>query len=95
MSDYEKITLARVKTKALVDHVLHLLMLHANNAIIVYSPTLAEQIPRSYAANAFSMFQHAMHDYEIVRVCALWDAARRDRESIPSVSWSEQGGLLH
>jgi hypothetical protein len=55
------------------------------NRLIVYSPILAAQIPRSYAANAFNVFQWSALNYEIVRVCALWDNPRRDRASIPTV----------
>jgi hypothetical protein len=54
----------------------------------VFSPILASQIPRSYAANAFNLFQHVMHDFELVRLCALWDRPvneRDEKESIPTV----------
>jgi hypothetical protein len=40
-------------------HLFQLIALHENNAIVVYSDTLALQIPRSYAANAFNVFQQA------------------------------------
>ena len=34
--------------------------------------------------NAFNIFREAMHQSEYVRLCALWDAATIDRESIPT-----------
>ena len=51
---------------------------------MVFSPVLASQIPRSYAANAFNVFQRGLHQFEIVRLCALWDAAEAEKENIPA-----------
>jgi HEPN superfamily AbiU2-like protein len=68
-----------------VEHLVYVLAFHESNAIIVYSSALASQIPRSYAANAFNVFQEAMHRFEILRLCALWDPPRKDRESIPTI----------
>jgi AbiU2 len=85
MMTADRVRAAKEKTQRVVDHLLHLLALHENNAIVVYSPTLASQIPRSYAANAFNMFQESLHRFEIVRLCALWDLPSPDRESIPTI----------
>jgi hypothetical protein len=49
------------------------------------SDTLSSQIPTSRAANAFNVFQRRLHQLEIVRLCALWDRAGDERESIPSI----------
>jgi len=68
-----------------MDHFLYVLELHANNSFVIYSPVLAAQIPRSYAANAFKVFQRGMHQIEIVRLCALWDSADEKKENIPTV----------
>ncbi|RTL88032.1 MAG: hypothetical protein EKK29_05480 [Hyphomicrobiales bacterium] len=68
-----------------VDHFLYSLELHENNAIIVYSPTLTDQIPASHAASAFAVFQRGLHQLEIIRLCALWDKAELDNECIPTV----------
>jgi hypothetical protein len=76
---------ARLSTRKLIDHVHYLLDLHENNAIAIYSDTLAKQIKRSDAAAAFNVFQSAMHQFELVRLCALWDSAQLDRESIMTV----------
>jgi hypothetical protein len=43
------------------------------------------QIPKSFAANAFNVFERSMHEYEIVRLCALWDRAELDKESVPTI----------
>ncbi len=80
----ERIEMARFKIHRVVDHLLYLLELHENNAIIVYSPTLSSQIPNSYAASAFKVFQNGLHHFEIVRLCALWDRAGEDKENIPT-----------
>ena len=58
-----------------VDHLQYLLYIHKNNAVALYSDTLSKQIPKSYAANAFNIFREAMHQIELVRICAVWDAA--------------------
>lgn len=81
----DRIATAKVKTGRVVDHLLHLLALHENNAIISYSPKLAAQIPTSYAANAFQIFQHGLHRFELVRLCALWDGIDQDKENIPTI----------
>jgi hypothetical protein len=81
----KRITEARRLTERLVDHAHYLLDIRENNAIVVYSDRLSKQIPRSYAANAFNVFREAMHQIEIVRLCALWDQAHVDNETIMSV----------
>ena len=84
-----RIAEAKRVTERLVDHVQYALDIHENNAIVLYSDILSKQISKSYAANAFNVFREAMHQIEIVRICALWDQARVeknrtqvDRESI-------------
>jgi hypothetical protein len=81
----KRIDEARLTTKRLIDHVHYLLDIHENNAIAIYSDTLAKQIKRSDAAAAFNAFQSAMHQFELVRLCALWDSAQLDRESLMTV----------
>ena len=73
LTDQKRTELAKVKLENLVGHFVYLIALHEINAIVVYSKKLSEQIPRSYAANAFNLFREAMHQIEIVRLCALWD----------------------
>ena len=85
MTTAERIQAAKVKTERVVDHLLYLLALHENNAIIVYSDTLSSQISRSLAANAFNVFQGGLHQFEIVRLCALWDTPGADKENIPTI----------
>jgi AbiU2 len=75
---------AKRLTARVVDHLQYLLDIHENNAVVLYSDTLSKQIPKSYAANAFNVFREAMHQIELVRICALWDAPVRGRESIPT-----------
>jgi hypothetical protein len=81
----ERIDEAKRLTARVVDHLQYLLDIHENNAIVLYSDTLSKQIPESYAANAFNVFREAMHQIELVRICALWDAPVTGRESIPTV----------
>ena len=79
LSDKECIALAKAKMDRVLDHFLYVLELHENNKFITYSPILVRQIPRSYAANAFNVFQRAMLQIEIVRLCALWDVLDAER----------------
>ena len=52
---------------------------------MVYSSLLSSQIPQSFGANAFNVFRRSMHQFEIVRLCALWDCADPDKENIPTI----------
>jgi AbiU2 len=81
----ERVSMAKEKTRRVVDHLMYLLELHENNAIVLYSPTLSAQIPTSFAANAFNVFQRGLHQFEIVRLCALWDSVDLDKENVPTV----------
>src|SRR3979411_945048 len=81
----ERIEFAKTKLGKVLDHFLYVVELHANNSFVVYSPTLVSQIPPSYAANAFNVFQRSMHQIEIVRLCAIWDSADPEKENIPTV----------
>jgi hypothetical protein len=81
----ERIELAKAKMEKVLNHFLYVVELHANNSFVVYSPTLASQIPSSYAASAFNVFQRSMHQIEILRLCAIWDSADADKENIPTV----------
>jgi hypothetical protein len=81
-----RIAEAKRLTTCVVDHLQYLLDIQENNAIVLYSDTLSKQIPKSIAANAFNVVREAMHQIEIVRVCALWDSALTiERESIQTV----------
>ena len=81
----ERIELAKARMEKVLNHFLYVVELHANNSFVVYSPTLASQIPSSYAASAFNVFQRSMHQIEILRLCAIWDSADADKENIPTV----------
>jgi hypothetical protein len=81
----DRVMMAKAKTERVLDHLLYVLELHENNAIVVYSPTLASQIPTSFAANAFNVLQQGLHQMEIVRLCALWDGADMDKENIATI----------
>jgi hypothetical protein len=80
-----RISLAKAKMERALDHFLYVLELHANNAFVVRSNILSAQIPQSFAANAFNVFQRSMHQIEIVRLCAMWDSADLDKENILTV----------
>jgi hypothetical protein len=85
MTTAGRVTLAKEKITRVVGHLLYVLELHENNAIALYSSTLSAQIPVSFAAHAFNVFQQGLHEIEIVRLCALWDQAKLKKENIPTV----------
>lgn len=77
--------LAQEKTQALVKALMAHIPIQANNAHIVYSPDLAGQIPSSFAANAFQVFQATNLHYELVRLCSFWDRLDLDSRSLPTI----------
>jgi hypothetical protein len=81
----KRIAEAKRVTARVVDHLQYLLDIHENNAVVLYSDQLSKQVPQSYAANAFNVFREAMHQIELVRICALWDRGDIERESIMTV----------
>lgn len=68
-----------------IDQLQEIIGVAETNRIIVYSPAVASQIPVSHAANAFNLLQWITLNYEIVRLCALWDKGSTDRESILAI----------
>ncbi|MES2969504.1 MAG: hypothetical protein V4804_12210, partial [Pseudomonadota bacterium] len=86
----ERLEIARNKLsndqdKGLVPSLLNHLQMHENNRWLVYSDLLANQIPRSHAAKAFSSLQmNALH-YELIRICSFWEKLDFDGISIPTV----------
>jgi hypothetical protein len=85
LSSSERLALAKAGVDNLVHHIVPLFLMHESNAVVIYSQKLSKQIPRSYAAHAFNQFQRSMHLFELVRLCAMWDVLRDDRESIPTI----------
>ena len=59
--------------------------MHESNILVIHSPDMSAQIPRSFAVHAFNQFQRSMHLFEIIRLGALWDPSGTDRESIPTI----------
>ncbi|MEQ5826279.1 hypothetical protein J3456_02785 [Sulfitobacter sp. NFXS29] len=84
-TDEQRVERAKQVTDKLVDHVLGLIALAENNAVVLYSDTISSQVPRSNAAHAFNEMQRSMHFYFLVRLSAVWDKPSKDRESIPTV----------
>src|SRR5262245_60461110 len=80
----QRVQAAKEKTDRIVDHLLYLIALHENNAVVVYSGTLSKQIPRSYAAQAFNVFRQCMSHFEIVRLCALCERPRAYQKCVPT-----------
>jgi vacuolar-type H+-ATPase subunit I/STV1 len=76
----KRIRTAKATTDRVIDHLLYLLALHENNAIITYSGTLSSQITLAHAAAAFNVFRRGLHQFEIVRLCALWDSPKVTKE---------------
>ena len=85
ISTQKRAEIAKAKMKRVLDHLLYVIEINANNEHVLYSDKLSSQIPSSYAANAFNVFQVSMHQIELVRACALWDGVDLDKENIPTV----------
>lgn len=85
LSPAQRLQKAREKSSRLVDHITELVRVHESNRIVIYTDTLARQIPRSLAANAYNDFKNSLFYFEVIRLCALWDRCKEDRESIPTV----------
>jgi hypothetical protein len=49
----DRISTAKRIVDRVIDHLIYVLELLENNAIVLYSQTLSSQIPTSHAANAF------------------------------------------
>jgi hypothetical protein len=81
----ERMHLGKRKIDLMVGDLMRLIALHENNKLITYSPLLTKQIPTSFAANAFNVFQESLHRYEIVRICTFWDGIDLDKSNIPTV----------
>lgn len=81
----ERAAAAGEKLKKVVGNVMELIAYNEANRIIVYSPALSAQIPRSHAAHAFNLFQTASHRQELIWLCALWDKPAANRLSLPTI----------
>lgn len=81
----DPIVQAKIYTNKLTDLVIAAKAANENTRHVVYSPKLADQIPRSYAAHAFLQLQDTLLYYSVVRACALFDKAANDRISLHTV----------
>lgn len=81
----ERIALAKAHMEKMIGHVLHSIALHENNEIVLNSDLLSSQVPSSYGAHAFNLTRDALFRYSVIRLCALWDAAEINSESILTV----------
>ncbi len=85
LSAAERAVLAVQRMNAVADQVDDLLYLHESNRILLYTDSVADKIPRSYAANTFNLVTECLFRYQVIRLCALWDTSSKDRASIPAV----------
>ncbi len=66
-------------------HTRLVLHLHASNQELNHSDQIGRQVPRSYAAHTFNLLRDTQHRYQLLRLTALWDEPRENRESIPTL----------
>ena len=85
MTVTDRIAAAKVKTDAVVNHLLWQIALRENNAIVLYSDVLSSQISGSRAVEAFKIFRSGLHLFEIIRLCTIWDKPAEAAESIPTI----------
>ena len=89
MTTEERIKLAKAKVETIISLLRTLIQIRANNEFLLH---LAKQVGKSYAANAFNVLRDSLYEMELVRLCALWDAAQnaqqaRTKNSLPAISW--------
>lgn len=82
----DRIKRASSMLHGMINDLLELIRVHENNRLVVYSGLIADQIPRSFAANAFNTLVRTMHQYEVIRLCAFWDPIELGARSLPHVS---------
>lgn len=81
----KRIKEAKKLIRILTDRIQISIELHAANEIIIYSNYLSGQIPKSYAGHAFSAFQDAQFNFEIISLIAIWEKPDINSVSIPTV----------
>ncbi|MCJ2031257.1 hypothetical protein MKK50_17975 [Methylobacterium sp. J-043] len=86
LTNERRIEIAQQRADRFIDHVRDLASVHEANKIVVYSKALSSQVPQSHAASAFNQMQRSMLMFELVRLCAMWDPCREDRESAPTIA---------
>jgi len=62
-----------------------IIALEKNLHILTYEKKITDQIPPSYAANAFNTVREAVHFYLFVRLSSFWDRADLEGINIPTV----------
>jgi len=84
-SPEKKLELAEEKIRIISHLIFEIIHLNENNRIVCYSDALSKQIPPSFAGHSFQLFQSTMLNYEILRLCALWDKPKDNSNSIMTV----------
>ena len=79
----ERLRNAQMIVEELTKRVEFTLALREQNTIILNSTRLSQQIPRSYAGNAFRVFQETVMRFEIINICGLWDKPEEGTISLP------------
>ena len=85
MNTNEQILQAKVCMGKVVGHLLHVIALHENNELVIYSDVLSSQVPKSFGAHAFNLTRDALFRYSVIRLCALWDRAQSNNECLLTV----------
>jgi hypothetical protein len=75
-------------------HASYLIHHNVDVALVLYSPLLSSQIPVSRAANAFNVCQRGLHQFELVRLCALWDRVEPEKEDVLWIEFNPERAFL-
>jgi hypothetical protein len=87
LSPDQRAELAKSRIRMVADQIDALLHLHESNRILIYTDTVTSKIPRSYAAHTYNLISDCLFQYQLVRLCALWDdPTRKGRASLPVVA---------
>lgn len=74
----------------------HIIQLSETNKIIIHSNKLSDQIPSSYAGNAFHLLKVSLYREQIQLLCTLWDARGKNKDciSFPAIIGGIDDGIL-
>lgn len=87
MPPEKRLELAQDKTRRLLDFAISNMVSYANSQHLVYSDTISKQIPKSYAANAFKALQHDLMQFQVIKVCRVWENLDLDGYNFKTIEY--------
>ncbi|PIB92411.1 hypothetical protein CSW62_13055 [Caulobacter sp. FWC2] len=85
MTPAARLAAAQTKASDLFSLIGFVIMCHENNRHLIYGRPLPTAVGTSKAANAFTVLQRQTFGFELIRLMSIWDSAKPDRTSIPTI----------